>query len=93
MCICVCIVLYHVLCVFVCMCMFINKRGAYSLFHWDLIFVQDSKLFMDERNLSFRLGQISLKSLQELQALTKLSQTLGGLSQSRHTQSNKHKKD
>lgn len=58
---------------------FINMQGAYSLFHWNLKFVQDSKLIIDERNLSLCLGQITLENLQEFHTLTKLCQCLGGL--------------
>lgn len=63
-----------------CMCVhvFINQWVAYSLFHKDFIFAQDSNLFMDERILSLCLGQISPQSLQELQALTKFHQWLEG---------------
>lgn len=66
-----------------------HKWGTYILFHINVIFVQDSKLVVDERNQSFCLGQITLKSLQEFQALTKLHQCLGGLFQPKHTHTNK----
>lgn len=46
--------------------------------HRDFLFAQDSNLFMDERILIFCLGQITLQSLQELQALTKLYQCVKG---------------
>lgn len=60
-----------------------NQRAAYSLFHRDP-FAQDNNLFTDEKRiLSLCLGQIARQSLQELQALTKLTSVCAGGSHSR----------
>ena len=42
---------------------FMHEWGTYILFHINVIFVQDSKLIMDERNQSFCPRQITLESL------------------------------
>lgn len=69
----------------------INEQGPYRLFQRNLIFVQESKLIMDQWNLSLRLGQISLESLHKFQALTELRQGLGALSQPKPSQINERR--
>lgn len=49
-----------------------------SVSHQHFIFIPNGKLFMDKRYLSLCLSQISLETLQELQALTELNQCLEG---------------
>lgn len=66
-------------------CVFADERSTYSLFHWDLIFVQKSKLIMNNRNLRFCLDQIALESHQEFQSIVKLLQCLRGVCQPEHT--------
>lgn len=69
--------LLYIVCVHIHICIFYHlaaQKLSYQLF----IFIQNGKRFMDKRNLSLCLSQISLESFQELQALTKLNQCLEG---------------